>query len=285
MILIANTKGGSGKSTTAMQLIAPWALERLGTARVVEMDDENHDSASFTKSAIDTKRLKVGKDVNASFSIDSLINETEKGYVIADIGGNRTCSMVLEELGKGGYDTFVDLIVVPVSSAGQDVVNANKTLKKIKDAMPDYKGKIVMVITRTSTDDIDMLRAMTGDAFALIENQGLYGPLILPGSSCFAISRWLGLTVWEIIGQADDLTQQLRAGMADARGKPQERQRLADLTRIVNDSKGVAEHLKSQFNELDKIIDLKAAVKVNEKQNEKAPKAEKAENTENTEKV
>lgn len=261
MILIVNTKGGCGKTTTAMQLVAPWVLERVGEARVIEMDDENHHTASFTRSAINTKQIKVGKEVNASFSIENLIDETDKGYVIADIGGNRTSSMILEELGKGGYDSFVDLIVVPVSSAGQDVDNAHKTLKKIREFMPNYQGKVAMVITRTTTDDVDMLRQMTGDAFALIEKQKLEGPLILPNASCFAISSWLGLTVWEVIQQAEDISKQISEKRPLTKGDPDERRKLSGLNRIVVESQGIENHLKSQFNELDKILDLKAAVK------------------------
>lgn len=268
MILMVNTKGGSGKSTTAMQLIAPWILERLGEARVVELDDENHDSASYEKSAIDTLRIKVGKDTNAKYAIEKLISETDKGYVIADIGGNRTCSMVLEELGKGMYDTYVDLIVVPVSSAGQDVINANKTIATIREKMPGYTGKIAMVLTRTTTDDVDLLRDMLADAFHVIEDQNLQGPLILPNETCFAISRFMKMTVWEIAGQADDLTQQLRISIKDARGNPKERKQLTTLSRIVTESAGVQDHLRTQFNELDKIIDIKAAVEKTQKPNE-----------------
>lgn len=261
MILFVQTKGGCGKSTSAMQLAAPWVMNHIGSATLVELDDENHDSAEFTESQIKTERITVGKEVNASFAIDQLIERMDDDYLIADIGGNRTATMTLENLGKGGYDAFIDIIMIPISSAGQDVVNARKTITAIKNYMPSYSGKIVLVITRTTTSDVTLLRRTMPDAFQLIEQYKLDGPLILPSMNCFPLSRYLKTTVWEISENADALLAEIQQNMRMARRDPERREQLATSNAVVTESKEARKMLEANFQALDKIIDLKATIR------------------------
>lgn len=261
MILVINTKGGSGKSTTGMQLLAPWVLERTGKAALVELDDENHDSADFTDSAIDSQRVRVGKEVDAEFAIDELVSRTDDAYVIADIGGNRTSAMALQHIGARGYDAFIDLIVVPVSGPGQDVLNAKKTLDHVRELMPDYQGKVLMVMTRTTTTDPRAVRRRMPDAFALLDQEKLSGPIILPTDNSFPMSRTLKMTVWEIAQQGDQLKGQLRDAMREARNNPAKREELAMLTSVVSDSLAMRDHLTQQFTALDKVLDLRSAIR------------------------
>ena len=257
MILVINTKGGSGKSTASMQLLAPWVLERTGKAALVELDDENHDSADFTDSAIQSERVMVGKEVDAEFAVDELIARTDNAYVVADIGGNRTSAMALQHIGARGYDAFIDMIVVPVSGPGQDVANAKKTLDHVRELMPDYEGKILMVMTRTTSPDPRAVRRRMPDAFALFDKEGLSGPIILPNDNSFPMSRTLKMSAWEIAQQGDELKSQLRAAMRDARNDPAKREDIAMLTSVVNDSLAMRDHLESQFAALDKVLDLR----------------------------
>lgn len=261
MILVINTKGGSGKSTTSMQLLAPWVLERTGKASLVELDDENHDSADFTDSAIQSERVRVGKEVDAEFAIDELVSRTDDAYVIADIGGNRTSAMALQHIGARGYDAFIDLIVVPVSGPGQDVLNAKKTLDHVRELMPEYEGKILMVMTRTTSTDVRTVRRRMPDAFALLDREKLAGPIIMPTDNSFPMSRTLKMSVWEIAQQGEELKGQLRSAMRDARNNPAYREELAALTAVVNDSLAMRDHLGEQFTALDKILDLRAVTR------------------------
>lgn len=264
MILVINTKGGSGKSTTGMQLLAPWVLERTGKAALVELDDENHDSADFTGSAIDSQRVRVGKEVDAEFAIDELMARTDDAYVIADIGGNRTSAMALQHIGARGYDAFIDLIVVPVSGPGQDVLNAKKTLDHVRELMPDYTGKVLMVMTRTTSTDPRAVRRRMPDAFSLLDREKLAGPIILPTDNSFPMSRALKMTVWEIAQQGEALKVELRDAMRGARNDPGKREELAMLTAVVSDSLNIRSHLEQQFTALDKVLDLRTAVRGDE---------------------
>ncbi len=275
MILVINTKGGSGKSTASMQLLAPWVLERTGKAALVELDDENHDSADFTDSAIESERVKVGKEVDAEFAVDELIARTDNAYVIADIGGNRTSAMALQHIGARGYDAFIDMIVIPVSGPGQDVLNAKKTLNHVRELMPDYDGKILMVMTRTTSTDVPSVRRRMPDAFALFDKEKLSGPIILPADNAFPMSRMLKMSAWEIAQQGAELKSELRTAMRNARNNPERREELAMLTSVVNDSITLSEHLKTQFDALDKVLDLRALTRQHEADTAPA-KAEKA---------
>jgi hypothetical protein len=261
MILVINTKGGSGKSTASMQLLAPWVLSRTGKAALVELDDENHDSADYTDSAIRSERVKVGKEVDAEYAIDELINRTDDHFVIADIGGNRTSAMALQHIGARGYDAFIDLIVIPVSGPGQDVLNAKKTLDHVRTLMPDYDGKVLMVMTRTTTTDARSVRRRMPDAFNLLDREKLAGPIILPTDNSFPMSRMLKMSVWEIGQQGEELKGQLRNAMRGARNNPAQREELAMLNSVVSDSLVMHEHLEVQFAELDKVLDLRAAMR------------------------
>ena len=58
MIIIPQTKGGVGKSTVAMQVIAPYLYKKHGKKiTYIEIDDENNDSRSFTRTEIVDKRM------------------------------------------------------------------------------------------------------------------------------------------------------------------------------------------------------------------------------------
>lgn len=55
MIIIPQTKGGVGKSTVAIQVITPYKHGKKITN--IEIDDENNDSKSFTRTEIVNKRM------------------------------------------------------------------------------------------------------------------------------------------------------------------------------------------------------------------------------------
>lgn len=54
-IIIVNTKGGASKSTTAMQIIAPYFIGKEQGVELLELDNQNQDAQIFLKSKIKTK--------------------------------------------------------------------------------------------------------------------------------------------------------------------------------------------------------------------------------------
>eukprot|EP01156_Anaeramoeba_ignava_P003186 Anaeramoba_ignava/a221176_3.p1 GENE.a221176_3~~a221176_3.p1 ORF type:complete len:108 (+),score=19.79 a221176_3:49-372(+) len=96
MIIIPQTKGGVGKSTVAMQVIAPYLFKKHGKkVTYIEIDDENNDSKSFTRTEIVDKRM-LG--TNKLTELDELILMDDNHEIIVDVGGNKTSSLVLEEI-------------------------------------------------------------------------------------------------------------------------------------------------------------------------------------------
>lgn len=255
--LMLQTKGGVGKSTVSMQCIAPWMLSRFGNARLIELDDENHDSAAFTESAIKTQQHHVGKEGLAGYSVENLFLDITAENVVIDVGGNRTAKMTLEHIGEMGFDAMVDLIIIPVSSNGQDVENAEKTIKLIKEKMPEYEGKLVLAMTRMPVTDKSTLESMYFESFDLADEYNLKGPIILPDNQVFANCRVLGKTVYEISQDYEQLSKLGRDSMREAT-KTADRKKILAASRtkqLIESSKKVADDLNDAFLILDSLVD------------------------------
>ena len=98
MIIIPQTKGGVGKSTLAMQVIAPYLFKKHGKKiTYIEIDDENNDSESFHRTDIVNKRMLRTNKIS---QLDELMLMDDNQEVIVDVGGNKTSSIVLNEIKK-----------------------------------------------------------------------------------------------------------------------------------------------------------------------------------------
>ncbi len=113
--------------------------------KLVEIDDENLDSAYLTKSKILSERLPMGASSSANHVIERLMQMPDKDLVI-DVGGNRTATNFIHAAGETDFFSMVDLVIVPISNPGQDEENALQTIKAIKQANPETK--IVLAVTR-----------------------------------------------------------------------------------------------------------------------------------------
>lgn len=258
MTLVVQTKGGVGKSTTAMQAIAAWNLARLGSAKLIELDDQNHDAAQYTESAIKTIQHRVGAENLAEFSIEKLFLDIADENCIIDVGGNRTAEMTVTQIGDLGFDAMIDLIVIPVTSNGQDVVNARKTLELIREKMPHYEGKIALAMSRVPTTLITELEFLYFEAFDLAEEYEMAGPIVLPENQVFAMSRTLGMTVYEVSEAYESLSAKSRDAMRDAiKSRDKEQQRgVSRIKRIVENAKKVRADLDVAFDVLDGILSV-----------------------------
>lgn len=258
LILVANTKGGCGKSTTAIHLVAPWVLSRIGSANVVELDDENTDTADFSNSKIKTKRLPLGKDRSSYLAVEKLIEQSMSDRIIVDIGGNRTCTLTLQNLSEMGADDDIELIVVPVASPGRDVDNAANTIEQIRSQIRNYRGPILLVISRTSSTEIEIVVRENPEALELAERYKMEGPIILPDDRLFSGARKLNLSAWEISENTEELSEMVSNMKALSKEKRdislhREAQR---LNTIIVAARNMRPHLDSQFVKMDKILNL-----------------------------
>ncbi len=141
--IVANTKGGVGKSTTATQLLVPYLYEKLNDrVNLIELDDENLDSKSFANSEI----LKAEQIKVASGDLEGNLIEKVLGYndFVMDIGGNKTTTIVLNKIDELGLIDTLDAIFIPLTDGEQDAINAYKTYRLIKDFNPSIKTFFVL---------------------------------------------------------------------------------------------------------------------------------------------
>jgi len=143
-IVVTNDKGGASKSTSAFHLFLSYFLSKNINAILLEFDDENKDSSVFTETKMKTEQIEIGDAADINNIVRAVFKE--KINQIFDIGGNRTTTLFLNAIKATRMYKKVDLYAIPVSGGGQDVKNAEKIYKIIKDF--DSSAKIIFVLSR-----------------------------------------------------------------------------------------------------------------------------------------
>ena len=193
MIIIPQTKGGVGKSTVAMQVIAPYLYKKHGKKiTYIEIDDENNDSRSFTRTEIVNKRM-LG--TNRLSELDELILMDDNHEVIVDVGGNKTSSLVLEEIKKVGSFGNIKWII-PLGDGELALKTATtarsyRTNTKLNTILDDLisdlalpKGQIIRYsdnvvlpfsksFTGTASENLRNLASSTGRTFS-VQDSSVY---------------------------------------------------------------------------------------------------------------
>lgn len=193
-IIVINTKGGASKSTVAMQVISPYFLAKVQEVELLELDNQNQDAKTFSKSKIKTKQITVdsnAKDLNETVR-DLFLNENKNNRVL-DIGGNATTSNFLKSLKSTHMYNMVDLFIIPMSGGSQDLQNSKETLKIILDM--NRNAKILFTLSRVRNPK--RVQFQYGDFFQDKELDK-YPHIVLPESDCIDLSRKLKKTVYEL---------------------------------------------------------------------------------------
>jgi chromosome partitioning protein len=144
-IVIANSKGGSGKSTTAA-LLASTLAEHGATVTAIDADI-NRPLSSWARHAAIADKLTVLSGVNESTIIDAIEEAAEKTqFVIVDLEG--TASLTV-----GFAISRADLVIIPTQGSPLDATETAKTVKLVKAQEKSLRLKIPMTIlfTRTSS--------------------------------------------------------------------------------------------------------------------------------------
>jgi len=207
-IIVLNSKGGVGKSTTSTQILAPYLYIKNGQndkVNLIEFDDENEDSLSFQDSEILTpKRVKIeGNDLDSALTDNVL----DFDNVVLDIGGNKTTTFVINSLIDSGIINAFDLIVIPLTDGEQDAVNAINVYKKIRENNED--SKIIFALSRVNNSyDLEMQfldffgdkKGRLDDRIGLIEQVAEKDRNIIKivDSDVIKYSRVFGITTFEL---------------------------------------------------------------------------------------
>lgn len=219
-ILTVSTKGGVGKSTIAIQLIAP-ALFELSEGRNVhfyECDDENSDSLSYGASSLVSRHLVR---VDTPFLRDELLEIMLKEELTCiDIGGNKSTTLVLDALDASGAIHFADLAIIPMLDGEQDGLNALDVYQRLRKICPNLP--ILFVLNRVK--DIryvdHQFENFFGDIRGIFQNinavkdniaaEDIHNYIALPESDMIKFSRRFGLTIYEIAKQKRDFINRLK---------------------------------------------------------------------------
>lgn len=224
-------------------------------AHLVEMDDLNLDSSWLTASRIRPLQLPVGSDPGAS--IEHLIYGSGLDSFVLDIGGNETASKTIMAIGEQMLLRHFDLTLIPVRDEGQDVDNAFKTIKLIREF--DKQTPIAILlndITSRTQDTTDLaLREAFAEVFDLAEQTGTE-LLVMPRIERYGRSRRIGLTQWEISEEREAIADRLRSIIIEAeQASDLDRAKLnTRLMRAVTGSKNVREMINVVFKRLDQIL-------------------------------
>ena len=219
-IIVISSKGGVGKSTIAMQLIAPYLYERSGNNAVsfYEFDDENSDARSYGASIL-TKRDTIGVDsIILKEELTTILSKNENACL--DIGGNKTTTMVLNALDESGMIHFVDLAVIPLLDGEQDGINAIIIYTMLKDIRPDLKFIFILNKAKNSRYIKYQFDNFFGDVRGILSDRYAIKNYLFPEDSLSYIamldddiikfSRRFGLTIYEIAKMKKDFVGLLK---------------------------------------------------------------------------
>ncbi|WP_320036194.1 division plane positioning ATPase MipZ [Halarcobacter sp.] len=262
MIIIPQTKGGVGKSTVAMQVIAPYLYKKHGKkVTYIEIDDENNDSKSFTRTEIVNKRM-LG--TNKLTELDELILMDDNHEIIVDVGGNKTSSLVLEEIKKVGSFGNIKWII-PLGDGELDGKNAIATLKKIKKIEQDLDNNILFALNRAISMDADYVEEQFINFFGhkYLDSNSVICDFIkdpkyfpVKNDKVITMSRYLGSTVWEMAYNNTDFAA--KAMKAKELGDIESARKYLFFRRIQTEAKDyVLGTLNKIFYDLDTWLNIK----------------------------
>ncbi len=221
-IAVISSKGGVGKSTVSMQLIAPFLYELNGKEPVYfyEFDDENNDCLSYGDSRL-THRTMV--EVSSGLLRENIAEMFARNEIACfDIGGNKTTTMVLNAFNESGMIHFVDLVVIPLLDGEQDGINAVVIYSILKDMRPDLKFVFVLNRAKNHRYVEYQFDNFFGDVRGIFENNNSVMNCVLDNDHNYIVmldddiikySRRFGLTIYEIAHQNKDFISMLKLNM------------------------------------------------------------------------
>lgn len=265
VFIVANSKGGGGKSTTSQQVLATYLLSRFGKASIKELDDQNLDSDYLTRSKIDVEQIILGDEIDEfALAVSKAIPLNSDGLIV-DVGGNRTTNIVIREISRlTTRAKQISAICLPISDNRMGVRNAEKTLEEIKSS-PD--GDVLLKKCFIALNRVRSKKAMTIDdprilrrfrqAINLSKKWGLDVMFINDMDGIENLAP-LGKTVMEVAEMRKELIADLDTQMLDADKNGQE-----DLVILLDDLQwgvNVATHdfaplIEESHKQLDVILE------------------------------
>ncbi len=266
-ILVANAKGGAGKSTVSMQVLVPYLFRNSNTQVVLyEFDDENEDSKSYGDSRIvKTEQVKVSNKNMRDELQNILISDTT---LCIDVGANKTATMVIDALNDSGMIFYIDLAVIPMMDGEIDAVSALNMYKSLKGAHPDLKVIFALGRANLSRDMFCQFDIFLGDKRGVTNDGGMvelvqyedrmYFPV--HDSDAIKYSRQFGSTVWELARINRDIDVELKEAIMN--GHDTQNVKLLSFKRSLK--KDCSDYLEMTLDPAFKILDQRLGVNFND---------------------
>ncbi len=249
MIYIApNQKGGVGKSTLQNQIMTAYLHSKTNKpVRLIEIDDENEDSIVFTKTDILDAKIMHTSEIR---KLDEIFYEKED--IILDVGGNKTSTILLEEVKKIGEFENITWFI-PMGSGEMDSTNALAVYEEIIDM--DEKAKIIFILSNAKTDDEkwEFMNFFGSDfldiEFAILDHIPTAKHITIKNSTVINHARFSHKTFTDLTQDETDYRQLAKDAKKGERAKP-----LA-LNRLKNEAIEYLNYLENDvFTKLDELL-------------------------------
>ena len=252
-IVVVNSKGGSSKSTTSVQLVGAYFLSKDKKVIVNEFDDENKDMETFTKTKILSKQVEVLDGTNMTDTLRKTILDDEVENKVLDIGGNKSTTYVLDGLENSKMYKAVNLWVVPMSGGHQDLINAKKMFDRIKSI--NSQAKVLFVLSRVR--NIKQVKFQYAKFFkdnVLSKEQYI----ILTDSNAIDLSRKMEKTVFEIASDRElEKAYEEKIDLAFDNNENDKINSYSLLLEIIAEAQRFSkEILEPAFLEIDKLLEI-----------------------------
>jgi hypothetical protein len=259
-IIVVSSKGGVGKSTVAMQVVAPYLYINNSQKPInfYEFDDENIDSLSYGGSNLTTREPI---DVEEFILMDKFIDILSSNkHCCIDVGGNKSTTMCLDALNDCGMGNLVDLAIIPLLDGEQDAINAKNVYLKLKECNPDIK--ILFALNRVNNPKYIQyqfenffgdVRGIFEDEYALVNhitNDEKENYIAINNDDVIKFSRRFGITVYEIAVQNRDFVSEFKSA------NEQKMKKLVGFKHFVyqNSKKYYEQTLKICFDKIDTLV-------------------------------
>jgi len=201
---------------------------------------------------------------NKITDLDEMILMDDNHEIIVDVGGNKTSSLVLEEIAKVG--TFGNVKwIIPMGDGELDGKNAIATMKKLKKIEKNSNDNLFFALNRAISVEQDYLEEQFINFFGhkyLGSNSTITDFVKDPkyfavkNDKVITMSRYLGSTVWEMAHNNTDFAA--KAVAAKESGDVEAASKYLFFRRLQTEAKDyVLGNLKGIFCELDKWITIK----------------------------
>jgi len=245
-----NKKGGVGKSTFANQILSSYLFDKNKTKiKLIEIDDENNDNASFSKTEIMNCSIIPTNNIR---NIDEIFFDDED--TIIDIGGNKTATIFLDEMKK--INEFENVRwFVPLGAGEQDNLNALDTYKEIKNL--DENAKVIFLLSKAISNDLEWeFLNFFGNEFLNTESaicNQIQDPeyITINANAIITNARYFQKTVFDLALNKVDFRAE-----AKKENDKQKRRKLIFMNRVKNEAIEYTNYLKDKvFDKLDKLLE------------------------------